>query len=102
MRLAIDQMSADDLLFIISLSGETKNLIDPIQLIKSRELHYVSITTLHDNYIAKNAAFNVYVNSAPIQFFNTTTYYSFTPYYVVFDFIARTYHNYKINNNSFL
>ncbi|EHY91786.1 MULTISPECIES: MurR/RpiR family transcriptional regulator [Staphylococcus] len=102
LRLAIDQMSADDLLFIISLSGETKNLIDPIQLIKSRELHYVSITTLHDNYIAKNAAFNVYVNSAPIQFFNTTTYYSFTPYYVVFDFIARTYHNYKINNNSFL
>ncbi|RIM00905.1 MurR/RpiR family transcriptional regulator [Staphylococcus equorum] len=97
LRLAIDQMSPEDLLFIISLSGETKNLKEPIQLIKSRELHYVSITTLHDNYIAKNASFNIYVNSAPMQFFNNTEYYSFTPYYVVFDFIARTYHNYKIS-----
>lgn len=98
LRLAINQMSYDDLLFVISLSGETKNLIEPIQLIKARELLYVSITTLHDNYIAKHAAFNIYVNSPPIQFFNNTEYYSFTPYYVVFDFIARTYHNYKINN----
>lgn len=98
LRLAINQMSSNDLLFVISLSGETKNLIEPIQLIKARELLYVSITTLHDNYIAKHAVFNIYVNSLPIQFFNNTEYYSFTPYYVVFDFIARTYHNYKINN----
>jgi RpiR family glv operon transcriptional regulator len=89
-------MTQDDLLFIISLSGETENLKAPIQLLKSRNYKYVSITTLHDNYIAKNAAFNIYVNSAPIQFFNNTEYYSFTPYYVVFDFIARTYHNYKV------
>ncbi|MCD8921120.1 MurR/RpiR family transcriptional regulator [Staphylococcus gallinarum] len=95
-RLAIQQMTQDDLLFIISLSGETENLKAPIQLLKSRNYKYVSITTLHDNYIAKNAAFNIYVNSAPIQFFNNTEYYSFTPYYVVFDFIARTYHNYKV------
>lgn len=99
-KLAINQMNVDDLLFIISLSGETKNLKKPIQLIKSREFRYVSITTLHDNYIAKNAAFNIYVNSAPIQFFNKTEYFSFTPYYVVFDFIARSYHNYKISKFS--
>lgn len=96
-KLAINQMDDEDLLFIISLSGETKKLKEPIQLIKSRELKFVSLTTLHDNYIAQNANFNIYVNSSPIQFFNHIDYYSFIPYYVVFDFIARAYHNYMIS-----
>ena len=42
--------------------------------------------------VNKNAIFDEW----PLQFFNNTQYYSFTPYYVIFDYIVRTYHNYKI------
>ncbi|MBF7017780.1 MurR/RpiR family transcriptional regulator [Staphylococcus durrellii] len=94
--MAIDQMTRDDLLFIISLSGETQHISQPIHILKSRQLNYVSITTLHDNFIAQNAKFNIYVSSTPLQFFNNIQYHSFTPYYVIFDYIVRTYHNYKI------
>lgn len=97
--MAIDQMTKEDLMFIISLSGETQHIAQPIHILKSRQLNYVSITTLHDNYIAQNAKFNIYVSSTPLQFFNNTQYYSFTPYYVIFDYIVRTYHNYKVKKN---
>lgn len=96
LNMAIDQMTQDDLMFIISLSGETQNIMQPIHILKARQLNYVSITTLHDNFIAQNAKFNIYVSSTPLQFFNNIQYHSFTPYYVIFDYIVRTYHNYKI------
>ena len=94
--LAIDQMRDTDLLFIISLSGATKHIEYPVQLLKTRNLPYVSITTLQDNFIAQHAIFNIYVSTTPITFFNHKQYYSFAPYYVIFDYIVRTYHDYKI------
>ncbi|WP_411842684.1 MurR/RpiR family transcriptional regulator [Salinicoccus sp. HZC-1] len=91
----IEQLSEGELLLIISLSGETKNFDEIIQLIKARNVQYISVTTLRDNILAQNAMFNIYVNSTPFYLFNDINNSSFLPYHIVFDVILRKFSNWK-------
>lgn len=95
LKLAIDQMRKDDLMFIISLSGETAHLKNNIEIMRTRDIQYISITTLKDNYLAQNASYNIYVNSSPIQLFNQISYSSFLPYHIAFELIVRKYSEWK-------
>lgn len=91
----IEQLADGEILLIISLSGETKNFEDIIQLIKTRNLQYISVTTLKDNLLAQNAMFNIYVNSTPFHLFNGINNSSFLPYHIVFDVILRKFSKWK-------
>lgn len=94
----IEQLTEGELLLIISLSGETKNFGEIIQLIKARNVQYISVTTLKDNLLAQNAMFNIYVNSTPFHLFNGINNSSFLPYHIVFDVILRKFSNWKKEN----
>lgn len=91
----IEQLSEEELLLIISLSGETKNFEEIIHMIKARNVQYISVTTLKDNLLAQNAMFNIYVNSTPFYLFNGINNSSFLPYHIVFDVILRKFSNWK-------
>ncbi|WP_017549655.1 MurR/RpiR family transcriptional regulator [Salinicoccus carnicancri] len=91
----IEQLTDGEILLIISLSGETKNLEDIIHLIKARNVQYISVTTLKDNFLAQNAMFNIYVNSTPFHLFNGINNSSFLPYHIVFDVILRKFSKWK-------
>lgn len=95
LKIAMDQMDQNDLLFIISLSGDTAHLKENIEIMHTRNIQYVSITTLKDNYLAQNANYNTYVNSSPIQLFNQISYSSFLPYHIAFEIIVRKYSEWK-------
>ncbi|WP_152657129.1 MurR/RpiR family transcriptional regulator [Oceanobacillus sp. CFH 90083] len=92
----IEEIGGDDLLFIISLSGESKNLDEIIQMIKTRNIKYVSVTTLRNNLLAQNAMFNIYVNSTPFYLYNKVDNSSFLPFYIVFDMIVRKFSEWKV------
>lgn len=92
----IEEIDEEDLLFIISLSGESKNLDEIIHMIKTRNIKYVSVTTLRNNLLAQNAMFHIYVNSTPFYLYNKVDNSSFLPFYIVFDIIVRKFSEWKI------
>lgn len=98
--LSIEQMKEDELLLIISLSGETRNFEEIIQLIKTRNVKYISVTTLRDNMLAQHAMFNIYVNTSPFLLYNGVKSSSFLPYHMVFDVIVRKYSLWKEGQDS--
>ncbi|WP_080871972.1 MurR/RpiR family transcriptional regulator [Oceanobacillus timonensis] len=92
----IEEIGGEDLLFIISLSGESKNLDEIIHMVKTRNIQYVSVTTLRNNFLAQNAMFNIYVNITPFYLYNKVDNSSFLPFYIVFDIIVRKFSEWKI------
>ncbi|GEN88423.1 MurR/RpiR family transcriptional regulator [Oceanobacillus sp. FSL W8-0428] len=92
----LGEIDKDDLLFIISLSGESKNLDEIIHMIKTRNIKYISVTTLRNNLLAQNAMFNIYVNSTPFYLYNKVDNSSFLPFYIVFDIILRKFSEWKM------
>lgn len=92
----IDEFGEDDLIFIISLSGESKNLDEIIHMIKTRNIKYISVTTLRNNLLAQNAMFNIYVNSTPFYLYNKVDNSSFLPFHIVFDIIVRKFSEWKM------
>ena len=46
LKIAMNQMNKDDLIFIISLSGETSHLRENVEIMHTRNISYISITTL--------------------------------------------------------
>ncbi|WP_323703276.1 MurR/RpiR family transcriptional regulator [Mammaliicoccus sp. Dog046] len=98
LKIVTDQMKENELLFIISLSGDTSHLKENIEILRTRNIQYISITTLKDNYLAQNANFNIYVNSSPINLFNYISYSSFLPYHMVFEIIIRKYSEWKTSH----
>ncbi|GMG77695.1 MULTISPECIES: MurR/RpiR family transcriptional regulator [Bacillus] len=93
----IIEFGEDDLLFIISLSGESKNLDEIIQLVKTRHIKFISMTTLRNNLLAQNAMFNIYVSSTPFHLYNKVDNSSFLPFYIVADIIVRKFSEWKVN-----
>lgn len=93
----IVEISEDDLLFIISLSGESKNIDEIIQVMKTRNIKFISMTTLRNNVLAQNAMFNIYVSSTPFHLYNRVNNSSFLPFYIVVDIIVRKFSEWKLN-----
>lgn len=98
LKISMNQMKEDDLIFIISLSGETPHLKENIEIMHTRNISYISITTLKDNYLAQNARYNIYVNSSPIELFNQISYSSFLPYHIAFEVIVRKFSEWKLSH----
>lgn len=55
-----ENINPKDLVFVISTSGETKQLLDAISIVKDRGAFIISITHLSENSVAKLADINLY------------------------------------------
>lgn len=55
-----ESLESDDIAFFISLSGETKNIIDPLIIAKTKNCKAISITKLGQNSIADLCNINLY------------------------------------------
>lgn len=61
--LAADRMSEKDVLFVASLSGETKQIIKMMQIAKSKGASIIAVTNMDNSTISKLADINFYVHS---------------------------------------
>ena len=91
----LELTTEEDLFIFISLSGETKNIIDTIKLMNSRNMKSISITTLSDNTLAQHANFNIYVNSTSCILYNGLENSSFLPFYIAVEMIVKRYSMFK-------
>lgn len=92
--LAAEKMTGNDVLFLSSLSGKTKQIIKTAQIAKSKGAILISITNINNNEIASISDINFYVHIEE----NNAEYdmKSRLPILFILDTIVRNYVNEKI------
>ncbi|EHJ07866.1 MurR/RpiR family transcriptional regulator [Staphylococcus simiae] len=89
LKMVLNKSDDNDLFFIISLSGETHQLIEVTNLLQLRQKFFISVTTMKDNTLAQKANYNVYVSSNTFYLMDGTDYSSFISYHIFFETLVR-------------
>lgn len=79
-------LNKDDLVVIVSLSGETPLAVEFAELLRLREVPLISITRLHDNTLASLSTVNLYVSPAIFHLYEDTDrpqFKSMMPYFLL-------------------
>ncbi|MGG3571487.1 MurR/RpiR family transcriptional regulator [Bacillus gobiensis] len=84
----------EDLLIIISLSGETPELIPQAKLLSIRGIPFVSITNLKNNLLAQLTPYNLYATSKTVKVENDRELTAFVPFFLVGEALFRNYVDY--------
>lgn len=89
----LPNVSAQDLLIIISFSGENTELNDNLRALTLKGIPYISITPLSKNTLSSNAKYNLYYFSTRLSITNlpNTEYNYFSPLEFVVDGLFRYY-----------
>lgn len=100
----VKMMTPDDLVIIVSLSGETPLAVEFAQKLQLKDVPLISITRLHDNTLASLSTENLYVTPATFQIYEAeedrTPYQSMLPYFLLIEIWYvkyKLYRNNKIN-----
>lgn len=89
----------DDLVIIVSLSGDIKQAEQVTRLLKTKNIPILSITNLSNNLLASMATYNLYFQSTPIHFMEEDMY-SLLPIFQLMDSLRREYLDYLMNLES--
>lgn len=84
----------DDLVFIISLSGESEVVTGLARALITRHVPTVSITRLKSNTLASLCDENLYINSVRLPVEHNPEYETTTPYFILIEFLYLLYENY--------
>ncbi|HCZ5738122.1 TPA: MurR/RpiR family transcriptional regulator [Staphylococcus aureus] len=99
LKMILNKSEPNDLFFIISLSGETHELLEVTNLLQLRQKYFISVTTMKDNTLAQKANYNVYVSSNTFYLTDGTDYSSFISYHIFFETLVRKYNEYLLHND---
>ena len=91
----LDQITEDDLVIIISFSGNNEDLKRLLPLLKVKNVPVFSITPLSGNFLSSEATFRLYYKSTKLDITKTneTEYNFYSSLNVLIDFLFRYYHD---------
>ena len=89
-------MGKDDLVIIVSLSGETPLAVEFAELLQMREIPLISITRLHDNTLASLSTVNLYVSPAVFRIYEDEDHPQFESMMTYFLLVEIWYVKYKL------
>ncbi|GFR36672.1 MurR/RpiR family transcriptional regulator [Thermobrachium celere] len=95
LKLVLQGLNSKDLVFIISLSGNTKGIIDCIKEMIIKNVSVVSITRYGRNKLSELAQYNLYVHISSINLNEYRVVENFSPYFILNDILFREYVKYK-------
>lgn len=84
-----------DLMFIISLSGETESALQIAREVKVTDMPTISLTRLKDNSLAKLCDENLYVGTTFAQGIDNLNYETTTLFYILLEILFIKYLNYQ-------
>ncbi|PMD67949.1 MurR/RpiR family transcriptional regulator [Companilactobacillus nuruki] len=89
----LNDITENDLLLVISFSGENIDLNTSLQKLKLKNAPYISITPLSKNTLSSRATYNLYYSTTNLKITNTpdTEYNYFSPLELVIDALFRYY-----------
>ncbi|MDF2675595.1 MAG: hypothetical protein K0R09_3867 [Clostridiales bacterium] len=94
----LEYVTKDDIVIIVSLNGETPEVIEFAKALRLREVSIISITKLKDNTLAALSDENIYISTLQFQLFsnyNHQMYESITSYYMVIELLFLKYQLFK-------
>lgn len=87
----------EDILIIVSLSGEIVDIKSELQILKMKNVSILSVTNISNNSLASLGTYNLYFQSTP-KLFNNEPIYSFLPLHLIMDSLFRLYVDFKAHN----
>lgn len=99
----IHNLKKGDLLFIVSLSGETLHVVEHLKELKMQDIPIISITQFEDNTLAHYSTENIYISTPHFNVYadkKEYSYVSMTVFYAVVEILFLQYQLYKENGLS--
>lgn len=94
----IHNLRKGDLMFIVSLSGETPHVVNHLKELRMRDIPIISITQFEDNSLAHYSTENIYINTPHFNVYadrKEYSYVSMTVFYTVIEILFLQYQLYK-------
>lgn len=79
--------SSEDLVILISLSGESQAVTALARILRTRGVPSVSVTRMQNNTLASLCTENLYINSIQMQVKNGLDYEISTPYFILIEYL---------------
>lgn len=93
-------MSPEDLVIIVSLSGETESALDTVKTLAARQIPMLSVTARGINTISTAATYSLHYEATPTALpGQRTPYHSFIGLSVLLDYTVRQYIQYLESNS---
>ena len=92
--IVFENISKEDLVIIVSLSGETSQALEFASKLKLKGIPVISITQLRDNPLASLSTENVYISTLQFNLTSESSipiYHSITSFYMVIEFLFLKY-----------
>lgn len=93
-RAICDIAGPNDLVILISLSGESEAVVSLAQELRTRHVPAVSITRMTSNTLASLCEENLYITSTRMNIAPGVEYETTTPYFILVEFLYLSYLNY--------
>jgi len=87
----------NDVVIILSLSGDTPALIPQVKQLTARGIDFISITNLKNNRLAQMSPYNIYATTTANNSKNGTEIVSFIPFHITIEYMFRKYVEYTDN-----
>lgn len=97
LRLNSEIMQKDDVLFIVSMSGQVENIMNQLVHLKEKGVIVISITQFSTNLLANLSSINLYLKTTPLNHSLTPEipYVSYASLCVLLDIIVKNYLNFS-------
>lgn len=96
-QMALKEMTEDDLVILISLSGDVNPILNDLKRLKAKGIPTLSITSFKNNHLAEHSSYHLYYQSMDLGIFNEHKQKSFIGLQVLIDLLFRGYLNFKKN-----
>lgn len=86
-----------DVVFLLSLSGETDYVLELARNLQIKGIFLVSVTRMSNNTLASYCTENLYIESVHMKIGSYGNYESATPYFILIELLYLAYQNYLAN-----
>lgn len=84
----------DDIVFLLSLSGESQHTLKLAKELKMRHIYCVSITKMESNTLSRICHENLYIQSTHVPVYENMEYHLITPYFILIELLYIKYKKY--------
>lgn len=99
-QMALKEMTTDDFVMLISLSGDVNPILNDLKRLKAKGIPTLSITSFKNNHLAEHSTYHLYYQSTDLGTFNGHMQKSFIGLQVLIDLLFRGFLDYKKNSSS--
>lgn len=93
---AMNNMTQDDVVIIVSFSGQTENMREHIKMLALRRIPMIAVTAIGVNYMSSHAEYSLHYQATPTHISTQRKpYHSFVALWVVLDYVVRRYIEYS-------